>query len=186
MWTVTRPPAGGRGAPEEQTVLSARGDVIKVNKAFAGRISLPEYLANPLDATMAMDGLRTNDSGTYHCQVVMGNDYERDTVPLVVSGVVFHYKTPGARYSLTFADAQLACQENSAHIATPAQLWAAFDDGFTSCAAGWLSDQTVRYSVQIPELGCYGHKEYSAGVRNYGKRDPKELFDVYCFARELD
>ncbi|KAG7248985.1 hypothetical protein CRUP_028598 [Coryphaenoides rupestris] len=135
---------------------------------------------------MAMDGLRTNDSGTYHCQVVMGNDYERDTVPLVVSGVVFHYKTPGARYSLTFADAQLACQENSAHIATPAQLWAAFDDGFTSCAAGWLSDQTVRYSVQIPELGCYGHKEYSAGVRNYGKRDPKELFDVYCFARELD
>jgi len=38
----------------------------------------------------------------------------------------------------------------------------------------------------LPELGCYGHKEYSAGVRNYGKRDPKELFDVYCFAKELD
>lgn len=43
-----------------------------------------------------------------------------------------------------------------------------------------------RYAVQVPELGCYGHKEYSAGVRNYGKRDPKELFDVYCFAKELD
>lgn len=41
------------------------------------------------------------------------------------------------------------------------------------------------YSVQLPELGCYGHKEYSAGVRNYGKKDPKELFDVYCFAKEL-
>ncbi|KAJ3595448.1 hypothetical protein NHX12_004751 [Muraenolepis orangiensis] len=186
LWTVTRPPAGGHRAPEEQTVLSARGDVIKVNKAFAGRISLPEYLANPLNATMAMDRLRTNDSGTYHCQVVMGNDYERDTVPLVVSGVVFHYKTLGARYALTFADAQLACQENAAQIATPAQLWAAFDDGFTSCAPGWLSDQTVRYSVQMPELGCYGHEEFSAGVRNYGKKDPKELFDVYCFARELD
>ena len=38
----------------------------------------------------------------------------------------------------------------------------------------------------MPELGCYGHKEFAAGVRNYGKRDPKELFDVYCFARELD
>ena len=25
LWTVTRPPAGGRGAPEELTVLSARG-----------------------------------------------------------------------------------------------------------------------------------------------------------------
>lgn len=23
-------------------------------------------------------------------------------------------------------------------------------------------------------------------MRNYGKRDPKELFDVYCFAKELD
>ncbi|CAL8281591.1 unnamed protein product [Lota lota] len=186
LWTVTRPPAGGRGAPEEQTVLSARGDVIKVNKAFAGRISLPEYLANPLNATMAMDRLRTNDSGTYHCQVVMGNDYERDTVPLVVSGVVFHYGTLSARYALSFTHAQQACLENSAQMATPAQLWAAFDDGFTSCAAGWLSDQTVRYSVQMPELGCYGHKEFSAGVRSYGKRDPKELFDVYCFARELD
>lgn len=42
------------------------------------------------------------------------------------------------------------------------------------------------YSVQLPELGCYGHKEYSAGVKNYGKKDPKELFDVYCFANELE
>uniref|UniRef100_A0A7N5ZZY3 Neurocan b n=1 Tax=Anabas testudineus TaxID=64144 RepID=A0A7N5ZZY3_ANATE len=154
--------------------------------AFTGRIILPGYTANPLNATMEISSLRTNDSGTYHCQVVMGNDYERDTVPLVVSGVVFHYQAPSARYVLSFADAQRACQENSAQIASPAQLWAAYYDGFASCAAGWLDDQTVRYSVQMPELGCYGHKEYSAGVRNYGKRDPKELFDVYCFAKELD
>uniref|UniRef100_A0A3Q3M258 Neurocan b n=1 Tax=Mastacembelus armatus TaxID=205130 RepID=A0A3Q3M258_9TELE len=164
----------------------AKGDVIKVNKAFSGRVMLPGYTANPLNATMEISSLRTNDSGTYHCQVVMGNDYERDTVPLVVSGVVFHYQAPSARYVLSFSDAQRACQENSAQIATPAQLWAAYYDGFASCAAGWLDDQTVRYSVQLPELGCYGHKEYSAGVRNYGKRDPKELFDVYCFAKELD
>ena len=38
----------------------------------------------------------------------------------------------------------------------------------------------------MPELGCFGHKEYSAEVRNYGKRDPKDMFDVYCFAKELD
>lgn len=47
---------------------------------------LPGYAANPLNATMEISSLRTNDSGTYHCEVVMGNDYERDTVPLVVSG----------------------------------------------------------------------------------------------------
>ncbi|XP_044074903.1 neurocan core protein-like [Siniperca chuatsi] len=186
LWTRIRLPPGGKGAPLEQIVLSAKGDVIKVNKAFSGRVMLPGYTANPLNATMEISSLRTNDSGAYHCQVVMGNDYERDTVPLVVSGVVFHYQAPSARYALSFTDAQRACQEISAQMATPAQLWAAYYDGFASCAAGWLDDQTVRYSVQLPEFGCYGHKEYSAGVRNYGKRDPKELFDVYCFAKELD
>ncbi|XP_029310015.1 neurocan core protein-like isoform X2 [Cottoperca gobio] len=186
LWTRIRVPAKGEDAPLEQIVLSAKGDVIKVNKAFSGRITLPGYTANPLNATMEISGLRTNDSGTYHCQVVMGNDYERDTVPLVVSGVVFHYQVPSTRYAFSFTDAQRACQESSAQMATPAQLWAAYYNGFASCAAGWLDDQTVRYSVQLPELGCYGHKEYSAGVRNYGKKDPKELFDVYCFAKELD
>ncbi|XP_034470389.1 neurocan core protein-like isoform X2 [Hippoglossus hippoglossus] len=185
LWTRTVA-SEGQEAPVEQIVLSAKGDVIKLNKAFSGRVMLPGHTANPLNATMEISSLRTNDSGTYHCQVVMGNDYERDTVPLVVSGVVFHYRTPSARYALSFTDAQRVCQENSAQIATPAQMWAAYYDGFASCAAGWLDDQTVRYSVQLPELGCYGHKEYSAGVRNYGKRDPKELFDVYCFAKELD
>ncbi|KAM8838530.1 neurocan core protein-like [Synchiropus picturatus] len=184
LWTYIGQP--GMGPMMEQIVLTARGDVIKVNKAFSGRLSLPGYAANPLNATVEISSLRTKDSGTYHCQVVMGNDYERDMVPLVVFGVVFHYQAPSARYSLTFADAKQACQENSAQIATSAQLWAAYNDGFTSCAAGWLEDQTVRYSVQAPELDCYGHKEYFAGVRNYGKKDPKELFDVYCFAQELD
>ncbi|KAJ0058731.1 hypothetical protein NL108_000445, partial [Boleophthalmus pectinirostris] len=161
-------------------------DVIKVNKAFSGRVRLPGYTANPLNATMEISNLRTNDSATYHCQVVKGDAYERDNVPLVVSGVVFHYQAPGTRYAFSFSEAQQACLENSAHIASAAQLWAAYYDGFSNCAPGWVEDQTVRYSVQSPELGCYGHEEYSAGVRNYGKRDSKELFDVYCFAEKFD
>ncbi|KAK7945721.1 hypothetical protein WMY93_001449 [Mugilogobius chulae] len=186
VWTRVRLPVGGQGPPLEQTVLSAKGDVIKVHKAFSGRVRLPGYTASPLNATMEISGLRTNDSGTYHCQVVKGDAYERDTVPLVVSGVVFHYQAPGTQYAFSFSEAQQACLENSAHIASAAQLWAAYYDGFSSCAAGWLEDQTVRYSVQSPELGCYGHEEYFAGVRNYGKRDPKELFDVYCIAEKFD
>lgn len=59
-------------------------------------------------------------------------------------GVVFHYQAPSARYALSFTDAQRACQEVSGQMATPAQLWAAYYDGFASCAAGWLDDQTVR------------------------------------------
>lgn len=57
-----------------------------MNKAFSGRVRLPGYAADPLNATMEISSLRTNDSGTYHCQVVMGNNYERDAVPLVVYG----------------------------------------------------------------------------------------------------
>uniref|UniRef100_A0A3B4AZ78 Neurocan b n=1 Tax=Periophthalmus magnuspinnatus TaxID=409849 RepID=A0A3B4AZ78_9GOBI len=181
IWTRVRLPAGGQGYTP-----TVECDVIKVNKAFSGRVRLPGYTANPLNATMEISSLRSNDSATYHCQVVKGDAYERDNVPLVVSGVVFHYQTPGTRYAFSFSEAQQACLENSAHIASAAQLWAAYYDGFSSCAAGWLEDQTVRYSVQSPELGCYGHEEYSAGVRNYGKRDPKELFDVYCFAEKFD
>lgn len=45
-----------------------------------------------------------------------------------------------------------------------------------------LSLALYRYTIQKPELGCYGHSENVRGVRNYGKRDASELFDVYCFA----
>uniref|UniRef100_A0A673GPV1 Neurocan core protein-like n=1 Tax=Sinocyclocheilus rhinocerous TaxID=307959 RepID=A0A673GPV1_9TELE len=99
--------------------------------------------------------------------------------------VVFHYRSPAERYSLSFDEAIRACEENSAEVATPEQLWAAFHSGMNSCAAGWLRDQSVRYPIQRPELGCYGHAEFSPGVRNYGKRDPSELFDVYCFANDM-
>ncbi|XP_055722064.1 neurocan core protein-like [Salvelinus fontinalis] len=186
QWTRTWIPQGGEGGPLEQMVLSAKGDMVKVNKAFAGQVRLLGYAANNLNATMEISGLRSNDTGTYQCQILVVDDYERDIVPLVVTGVVFHYWSPSDRYALSFDDAKWACQENSALIATPNQLWAAFHDGYSNCAAGWLSDQTVRYPIQSPELGCYGHQEYSSGVRNYGKRDANELFDVYCFSRELE
>lgn len=61
-----------------------------------------------------------------------------------LAGVLFHYQAPGTRYALSFTDAQRACREMSAQTATAAQLWAAYYDGFSSCAAGWLDDQTVR------------------------------------------
>uniref|UniRef100_A0A3Q1EEE4 Neurocan core protein n=1 Tax=Acanthochromis polyacanthus TaxID=80966 RepID=A0A3Q1EEE4_9TELE len=184
-WTKVWGQRGSDGLQKEQSVLVAKDNVVKVKKAFQGRVTLPGYSKNRYNASLALTGLRSSDSGLYRCEVVVGINDEQDTVPLEVTGVVFHYRAPHDRYGLSFADAMRVCVENSAAIATPGQLQATFADGFDNCDAGWLSDQTVRYPIQSPRPGCYGDREDSPGVRNYGSRSPDELFDVYCFAKQL-
>ncbi|KAM7410215.1 hypothetical protein PAMA_001591 [Pampus argenteus] len=158
-WTKVWGQRGSDGLQKEQSVLVARDNVVKVKKAFQGRVTLPGYNENRYNASLALTGLRSSDSGLYRCEVVVGINDEQDTVPLEVTGVVFHYRAPHDRYALSFADAKRVCVENSAVIATPGQLQATFADGYDNCDAGWLSDQTVRF--------------------------PDELFDVYCFAKQL-
>ncbi|XP_062869168.1 neurocan core protein isoform X2 [Trichomycterus rosablanca] len=184
-WTKIWGHRGLDGLQREQSVLVAKGNVVKVKKAFQGRVTLPGYSENHYNASLALTGLRSSDSGMYRCEVVVGIDDEQDTVPLKVTGVVFHYRAPHNRYALSFPDAEQACLENSAVIATPDQLQATFDDGYDNCDAGWLSDQTVRYPIQTPRPGCYGDRDDLPGVRNYGARATDELFDVYCFADSL-
>ncbi|XP_073699746.1 neurocan core protein [Garra rufa] len=184
-WTKLWGQRGPDGLQKQQSILVAKDNIIKVKKAFQGRVTLPGYSENRYNASLVLTGLRSSDSGMYRCEVVVGINDEQDTVPLQVTGVVFHYRAPHDRYALSFTDAKRVCLENSANIATPAQLQATFDDGYDNCDAGWLSDQTVRYPIQSPRPGCFGDKEDSPGVRNYGSRDPDEMFDVYCFADSL-
>lgn len=184
-WTKVWGQRGSDGLQKEQSVLVAKDNVVKVKKAFQGRVALPGYNKNRYNASLALTGLRSSDSGLYRCEVVVGINDEQDTVPLEVTGVVFHYRAPHDRYALSFADAKRVCVENSAAIATSGQLQATFADGYDNCDAGWLADQTVRYPIQSPRPGCYGDREDSPGVRNYGSRSPDELFDVYCFAKKL-
>uniref|UniRef100_A0A8B9P2U6 Neurocan n=1 Tax=Apteryx owenii TaxID=8824 RepID=A0A8B9P2U6_APTOW len=181
-WSKVRSAAGQR---EDVPVLVAKDNAVKVVKAYEGRVSLPGYPRDRYNATLLLSAARASDAGLYRCEVVAGIDDEQDLLPLEVTGVVFHYRPAGERYALTFAAARRACLDNSAVIASPRHLQAAFEDGYDNCDAGWLADRTVRYPITLSRPGCYGDRDSLPGVRSYGQREPGEEYDVYCYASEL-
>ncbi|KAG8456405.1 hypothetical protein GDO86_002258 [Hymenochirus boettgeri] len=95
--------------------------------------------------------------------------------------VVFPFFPRMGRYNLNFHEAQQACQDQDAIIASFDQLYDAWRSGLDWCNAGWLSDGSVQYPITNPREPC-GGKETVPGVRNYGYRDKdKGRYDVFCF-----
>ncbi|PWA26866.1 hypothetical protein CCH79_00001285 [Gambusia affinis] len=170
---------------KDKPVLVAQDGQIRVWKEFIGRVSVPSNPPSLGHASLTITRLRVTDAGPYLCKVTQGLEEKQNVVHLSVSGVVFHYRANSSRYALDFKKATEACLSVNASMATADQLTAAFHDGLDQCDAGWLTDYTVRYPIRQPRPGCEGDLLHRPGVRTYGRRDPTERYDVYCFADEL-
>lgn len=69
-------------------------------------MTLPGYNENRYNASLALSGLRSSDSGLYRCEVVVGINDEQDTVPLEVTGKCFFF--PVVRTERRASDCQVA------------------------------------------------------------------------------
>lgn len=113
-------------------------------------------------------------------------------VPLIIpcfllwTGVVFPYFPRLGRYNLNFHEAQQACLDQDAVIASFDQLYDAWRGGLDWCNAGWLSDGSVQYPITKPREPCGGQNTVP-GVRNYGFWDKdKSRYDVFCFTSNFN
>ncbi|CAL8268714.1 unnamed protein product [Arctogadus glacialis] len=165
-------------------VFVALGRQWRVFGPYRDRVSLEG--AGPGDASLVIHNVTLADYGRYECEVT--NDMEDDTgfVNLDLEGVVFPYYPRVGRYKLNYQQAEDACKQQDAILASHSQLHKAWLEGLDWCNAGWLEDGSVQYPISNPRDEC-GRKDMPAGVRNYGYRHKEdERYDAFCFTSNLN
>ncbi|XP_028851641.1 hyaluronan and proteoglycan link protein 1a [Denticeps clupeoides] len=168
----------------ETDVLVSMGFHNMVYDSYQNRAFLRE--ADEDDATLIITNVGLDDFGWYKCDVIDGMDDNTVLFSVELDGVVFPYFPRLGRYNLNFQDAQRACQEQGASVATFEQLYEAWRSGMDWCNAGWLSDGTVQYPINNPREPC-GGEQNSAGLRNYGyQQKSSSFYDVFCFNPQLN
>ncbi|XP_026130190.1 hyaluronan and proteoglycan link protein 1-like [Carassius auratus] len=164
---------------KEIDVFVAMGFHKKSYGRFHGRVHLQDAGKN--DASLVITDITLEDYGKYKCEIIDGLEDDTVVVSLDLQGIIFPYFPRLGRYNLNFADAEKACRDQDAIVASFDQLYDAWRDGLDWCNAGWLSDGSVQYPITKPREPC-GGKNTIPGVRNYGMRDKqKERYDVFCF-----
>ncbi|KAK9974410.1 hypothetical protein ABG768_022511 [Culter alburnus] len=167
----------------ETDVLMSMGFHKKTYGNYQDRVYLLE--ADDNDATLVFTNLDLKDYGTYRCEIINGMNDKTVEVDLELQGVVFPYSPPLGRYNLNFQNAEAACLEQDAVVASFEQLYAEWKSGLDWCNAGWLNDGTVQYPITKPREPCGGARTL-AGLRNYGRRDKSNSrYDVFCFTASI-
>uniref|UniRef100_A0A7N8Y4T0 Aggrecan b n=1 Tax=Mastacembelus armatus TaxID=205130 RepID=A0A7N8Y4T0_9TELE len=165
-------------------ILVASEGKVYVEVEYLDRVMMVNYPVVPTDASVEITELRSKDSGIYRCEVMHGIEDDHDSVDIQVQGIVFHYRAISTRYTLTFEKAK-ACAKLGARLATTGELYLAWKAGMDVCNAGWLSDRSVRYPVNIARPQCGGGL---LGVRTVylfpnqtGYPYPDSRYDAICF-----
>ncbi|XP_071435669.1 brevican core protein isoform X2 [Pithys albifrons albifrons] len=92
-------------------------------------------------------------------------------------------ETAPARFTLE--EAAERCRALGAELASPGQLFAAWNAGLDACSPGWLADGSVRYPIVTPRERCGGAlpgvKTIFLFRNQTGFPDAQSRYDAYCF-----
>ncbi|XP_032938664.1 brevican core protein isoform X2 [Catharus ustulatus] len=100
-------------------------------------------------------------------------------------GEIFLETAPGR---FTLEEAAQRCRALGAELASPGQLYAAWNAGLDACSPGWLADGSVRYPIVTPRERCGGAlpgvKTIFLFRNQTGFPDAQSRYDAYCFREE--